>query len=159
MHRDLKPGNILVIESGAKLVDFGLAKMDAPALPDDPTIGSLSSPGIIVGTVAYMSPEQAQGQAVDARSDVFSFGAVLYELLSGRRAFRGDTPLATITAVVSEEPPALEAPADLGRIVRRCLAKQARERFQAMTDVQAALERRQSSRPPSAVNRRAALRQ
>ena len=141
VHRDLKPGNILVNESGAKLVDFGLAKMDAPALPDDSTIGvALSTPGVIVGTVAYMSPEQAQGQAVDARSDVFSFGAVLYELLSGRRAFRGDTPLATITAVVSGEPPALEAPADLGRIVRRCLAKQPRERFQAMTDVQAALE-------------------
>ena len=90
VHRDLKPANILVNESGAKLLDFGLAQMDAPLLSGDATISAaLSERGVIVGTVAYMSPEQAQGQAVDARSDVFSFGAVLYELLSGRRAFRG----------------------------------------------------------------------
>ena len=90
VHRDLKPANILVTESGAKLLDFGLAQMDAPLLSGDATISvALSEPGAIVGTVAYMSPEQAQGQAVDARSDVFSFGAVLYEVLSGRRAFRG----------------------------------------------------------------------
>jgi serine/threonine-protein kinase len=141
VHRDLKPGNILVNESGAKLLDFGLAMMDAPALSGDLTISvALSEPGVIVGTVAYMSPEQAQGQAVDARSDVFSFGAVLYEVLSGRRAFRGDTPFATLTAVVNEEPPPLEAPAALERIVSRCLAKQPRERFQAMAEVKAALE-------------------
>ena len=93
-----------------------------------------------MGTVAYMSPEQAQGQAVDARSDVFSFGAVLYEVLSGRRAFRGDTPFAIITAVINERPPALEVPAGLGRIVSRCLAKQPGDRFQTMAEVRAALE-------------------
>jgi serine/threonine-protein kinase len=141
VHRDLKPSNILVNESGAKLVDFGLAKMDAPTLSSDPTGGvALTRPGVIMGTMSYMSPEQALGEAVDARSDVFSFGAVLYELLSGRQAFLGDTPFATITAVVSEEPPALEAPADLGRIVRRCLAKEPRDRFQSMMNVLAALE-------------------
>ena len=130
MHRDLKPANILVAESGAKLLDFGLAQMDAPLLSGDGTISvALSEPGVIVGTVAYMSPEQAQGQAVDARSDVFSFGAVLYEVLSGRRAFRGDTPFATLTAVINERPPALEAPAGLARIVSRCLAKQPGDRF------------------------------
>ena len=87
-----------------------------------------------------MSPEQAQGQSVDARSDVFSFGAVLYEVVSGQRAFRGDTPFATLTAVVHEEPPPLEASAALERIVSRCLSKLPRDRFQAMADVTAALE-------------------
>ena len=141
VHRDLKPANILVNESGAKLLDFGLAQNDAPTLSDAATVSmALSQPGVIVGTVAYMSPEQAQGQAVDARSDVFSFGAVLYEVLSGRRAFRGNTPFATITAVVNEEPPPLEAPAALERIVSRCLAKEPRDRFQSMADVKAALE-------------------
>ena len=141
VHRDLKPANILVNESGAKLLDFGLAQMDVPLLSGDATISvALSEGGVIVGTVAYMSPEQAQGQAVDARSDVFSFGAVLYEVLTGRRAFRGNTPLATITAVVHEEPPPLEAPAALERIVSRCLAKERRDRFQSMADVAAALE-------------------
>jgi TolB-like protein/Tfp pilus assembly protein PilF len=141
VHRDLKPANILVNDSGAKLLDFGLAQMDAPLLSGDATISvSLSEPGVIVGTVAYMSPEQAHGQAVDARSDVFSFGAVLYEVLSGRQAFRGNTLFATITAVVNEEPPPLEAPAALERIVSRCLAKEPRDRFQSMADVAAALE-------------------
>ncbi len=102
--------------------------------------GGLTEPGVVLGTVAYMSPEQAQGQAVDVRSDVFSFGAVVYELLSGRRPFRGDTTFATITAVVNAEPLPLEAPAALERIVSRCLAKQPRARFQAMAEVTAALE-------------------
>jgi eukaryotic-like serine/threonine-protein kinase len=139
VHRDLKPANILVNQSGAKLLDFGLAKMDAPASAAEAT-KALSERGLIVGTVAYMSPEQAQGQAVDPRSDVFSFGAVLYEVLSGRQAFRGDTPLATLTAVVNREPPPLDVPAALQRIVSRCLAKEPRARFQSMADVIVALE-------------------
>jgi serine/threonine-protein kinase len=130
-----------VNESGAKLLDFGLAQLDAPMLSGDATISvALSEPGVIVGTVAYMSPEQAQGQEVDARSDVFAFGTVLYEVLSGRRAFRGDTPFATLSAVVNDAPPPLEAPGALERIVSRCLAKQPRDRFQSMADVAAALE-------------------
>ncbi len=141
VHRDLKPGNILVNENGAKLLDFGLAQRDAPLLSGDATVSvPASERGALVGTVAYMSPEQAQGQTVDARSDVFSFGAVMYELLSGRQAFRGDTPFATITAVVNEESAPLDAPATLARIVSRCLAKRPRDRFQSMADIIAALE-------------------
>ena len=142
VHRDLKPANVLVNESGAKLLDFGLAQMDAFVSSGDPTISAaLSTPGAIVGTVAYMSPEQAQGQRVDARSDVFSFGAVLYEVITGHRAFAGNTALATLSAVVNDAPPPLEAPAPLTQIVSRCLAKQPRDRFQSMVAVAAALER------------------
>ena len=108
----------------------------------DATISAaLSAPGAIVGTVAYMSPEQAQGQRVDARSDVFSFGAVLYEVFTGHRAFAGNTALATLSAVVNDAPPPLEAPAALDQIVSRCLAKQPRDRFQSMVDVAVALEK------------------
>ena len=140
IHRDLKPGNVLVGPNGAKLLDFGLAKQTAASNVDAATTGAASNAGAIVGTAAYMSPEQAQGQDVDSRSDVFSFGAVLYELLSGRRAFTGDTTLATMAAVVGREPTPLEASPALERVMRRCLAKQPRERFQAMTDVRAALK-------------------
>lgn len=140
VHRDLKPANILLNESGAKLLDFGLARVDGPLSSADATIsGGLSEPGALVGTTAYMSPEQAQGQAVDARSDVFSFGAVLYEALSGRRAFMGETTFAILSAVVNNTPPSLHAPPGLERIVRRCLAKQPGDRFQSMSDVAAAL--------------------
>jgi len=152
VHRDLKPATILVNDSGAKLLDFGLAQIDAPSLSGDATVSvALSERGAIVGTLAYMSPEQAQGQSVDARTDVFAFGAVLYELLSGRRAFAGGTPLATLSAVMHETPP-LEAPAALKRIVIRCLAKQPRDRFVSMVDVGTALEQAEvktANRDPS----------
>ena len=142
VHRDLKPANVLVTEAGAKLLDFGLAQMDSAQLSVDATMsGTVTAHGAIVGTVAYMSPEQAQGQPVDTRSDVFSFGAVLYEVLSGRRAFAGGTPLGTLSAVVNDEPPPMDAPLTLVRIVGRCLAKQPRDRFQSMADVAAALEK------------------
>ncbi len=134
LHRDLKPDNILVTADGSvKLLDFGLAKLMA----DEDVTRTME--GTVFGTAAYMSPEQAQGRTVDERSDVFSFGAVLYELLAGRQAFRGDTPFATVAAVVNDEPPALQAPALLERIVLRCLAKQPGDRFQKTTDVKAAL--------------------
>jgi serine/threonine-protein kinase len=125
-----------------QLYDVGPDYLSAPMLSSDATISAaLTGPAAIVGTVAYMSPEQAQGQPVDTRSDVFSFGAVLYELLSGRQAFAGDTPFATLAAVVHETPPPLEAPAALERIVGRCLAKQPHDRFQSMAEVGVALER------------------
>src|SRR5580704_12826446 len=128
LHRDLKPGNIMVTIAGAaKVLDFGLAKMENPLLSGD-TFSTLSmvmtEPGGIVGTPAYMSPEQAQGQYVDARSDIFSFGLVLYTMVSGRKPFSGETPFATLSALVKEEPSPLQAPPELQRIVLKCLAKQ-----------------------------------
>ena len=135
LHRDLKPANILVTATGnVKLLDFGLAKLMAG---DEDVTCTIE--GTVFGTASYMSPEQARGRPLDERSDVFSFGAVLYEVLSGRRAFPGDT-LGAIAAVVNEEPPPLEAPAVLERIVLRCLAKQPVDRFQTITDVKSALE-------------------
>jgi len=133
LHRDLKPGNVMLTAIGAKLLDFGLAKsLDAES---DVT---LTSAGTIVGTVAYMSPEQAEGQPLDARSDIFSFGAVLYEMLSGTRAFSGTTMAHVLSAVMRDDPPPLQGSA-LAPIVQKCLAKQLGQRFQTMEEVQAAL--------------------
>ena len=133
-HRDLKPANIMMTSNGTKLLDFGLAKMSID--PADDATRTIA--GTLVGTAAYMSPEQALGKPVDARSDVFSLGAVLYELCSGRRVFERESLLDTLNAVVHDEPPSLESPA--AEIVKRCLAKQAARRFQTMADVRAALQ-------------------
>ncbi|MGB8098722.1 MAG: protein kinase, partial [Terracidiphilus sp.] len=138
-HRDLKPANILVTRSGPKLLDFGLALVNSGTdITDAPT--ALSVAGAVMGTVAYMSPEQAQGKPADARSDVFAFGLVLYELLSGRRAFAGDSAADTMAAIIRDEPGQLEAPAKLCEIVTRCLRKSPAARFQTMTEVRGALE-------------------
>jgi eukaryotic-like serine/threonine-protein kinase len=144
LHRDLKPGNIMVTAAGAaKVLDFGLAKMEHPLFSGD-TFSTLSmvmtEPGVAVGTPAYMSPEQAQGQHLDARSDIFSFGLVLYTMVSGRKPFSGETPFATLSALIKEEPPALQAPPELQRIVAHCLAKQPMDRFQSMAEVRRALQ-------------------
>src|ERR1700719_1092957 len=121
-HRDLKPANILVTASGVKLLDFGLAKMATAPVPDGATqTMPLTEAGAIMGTAAYMSPEQAKGEEVDARSDIFSFGVVLYEMLSGRRAFSRNSSIETMSAILRDEPVPLDAPANVSAIVTRCL--------------------------------------
>ena len=139
IHRDLKPANILLTPMGAKILDFGLAKWqpdaDAAETASDQTVA-----GAILGTAAYMSPEQAGGKPADARSDIFSFGLVLYEMLSGGRAFAGDTPVSIMAAIVHQEPMHLDAPPHLARIVSRCLEKSPAARFQSMAELKAALE-------------------
>jgi eukaryotic-like serine/threonine-protein kinase len=136
LHRDLKPANILVtVKGSAKLLDFGLAKLMSNADP----AATETIEGTVLGTAAYMSPEQAQGRPLDERSDVFSFGAVLYEMLSGRRALGGASMLDTLNSVVRDEPSPLQSPA--WAVVKQCLAKQPSQRFHNMTEVREALER------------------
>jgi serine/threonine-protein kinase len=127
---------VLVTQSGAKLLDFGLAKIVAH--PETDT--TITIEGTVLGTAAYMSPEQAQSKPLDERSDVFSFGAVLYEMLSGTRAFTGGSVVEILSAVVREEPTPANAPGALTRIVGRCLRKDPSDRFQSMAEVKAALE-------------------
>jgi len=151
LHRDLKPENIFITRDGhVKILDFGLAKLTmpeagTPGLSAEATLDSATGRGVLLGTLAYMSPEQCRGAAVDARSDLFSFGAVLYEMLSGHRAFRGDTTADTISAILKEEPPDLSAtgrdvPPLLERIVHHCLEKNPADRFQSARDIVFALE-------------------
>jgi serine/threonine protein kinase/Tfp pilus assembly protein PilF len=135
LHRDLKPGNILVTAKGAaKLLDFGLAKL----MTDSDSEATKTIEGAVMGTAAYMSPEQAQGKSLDERSDIFSFGTVLYEMLSGTRAFSGSSMLDTLNSVVRDDPAPLQSPAS--DIVKRCLAKEPAQRFQSIAEVKAALE-------------------
>ncbi|MGH9393443.1 MAG: serine/threonine-protein kinase, partial [Terriglobales bacterium] len=148
VHRDLKPENIFCTHEGrVKILDFGLAKFSPSALAEDQTLaaGAETGAGVVLGTVSYMSPEQARGQAADLRSDIFSLGAVLYEMLSGRKAFGRDTAADTLSAILREEPPQLELAAvalaaPLQRILRHCLEKQPARRFQAAEDLAFALE-------------------
>ncbi len=152
VHRDLKPSNVMVGDSGlVKVVDFGLAKLvDSSASDQTMTMGVNSEEppqtreGTVVGTVSYMSPEQAEGKPLDARSDIFSFGAVLYEMVTGQRAFRGNTSMSTISAILRDEPDPVSAlasdvPRDLEKIVNRCLRKDPDRRFQNIADVRVAL--------------------
>jgi len=147
VHRDLKPGNVMVTAEGrVKVLDFGLARLDSapsdPELSNSPTqAGSdLTSEGQVFGTVAYMSPEQARGDRVDARSDVFSLGIVLYQMLTGARPFAGASAVDTISAILRDTPVPLadrraDLPPHLGRVVRRCLEKDPRNRYQTSRDV------------------------
>jgi len=139
-HRDLKPANILVSSTGIKLLDFGLAKLSRDSDGAD-TDATQTIAGTVLGTAAYMSPEQAAGKPADARSDIFSFGAVLYELLSGRRAFQGETQITTMAAILHKDPEPLQAPPNFAGIVTRCLRKSPGERFQSAAEVKAALEK------------------
>jgi serine/threonine-protein kinase len=135
IHRDLKPANILESAAGAKLLDFGLAKR-TESEPD----ATQTIEGTVAGTAAYMSPEQARGEPLDPRSDIFSFGAVLHELLCGRRAFTGASTVEILGAVLRDEPAAIDAPPDVARIVHRCLRKQRQQRFVSVAELRAALE-------------------
>jgi serine/threonine protein kinase len=149
-HRDLKPENLFVAADGRiKILDFGLAKQAhseaAASTSKSPTLGTLTDPGIIVGTLAYMAPEQARGHTVDPRADLFAFGAVLYEMLTGRPAFRRETASDTMAAILKEDPPELavadpKIPAALVRLVQHCLEKNPAARYQSARDIAFALE-------------------
>jgi len=148
-HRDLKPGNLFVLRDGrVKILDFGLAKLTRPE-PDGgatvPTATVDTDKSVVMGTAGYMAPEQVRGQPADHRADIFAFGAILYEMLSGRRAFRGETSAETMTAILRDEPPELSQdgrplPPALERIVRHCLEKSPPERFQSASDIAFALD-------------------
>jgi Tol biopolymer transport system component len=141
VHRDIKPENIMIRRDGyAKVLDFGLAKL-TQADPGERQADETMS-GVVVGTTHYLSPEQATGGKVDARSDIFSFGTMFHEMIAGRRPFERDTPMATVSAILTEEPASLgpTVPAAVANIIQRCLRKDPTRRFQTMADVKAALE-------------------
>src|SRR5215471_19969581 len=150
VHRDLKPGNIMLTGSGAKLLDFGLAKPAAPlaglaTMTVTKTQSPMTQEGMIVGTFQYMSPEQVEGKELDGRSDIFSLGAVLYEMVTGRQAFEGKSQLSVASAILEKEPPAISsikplAPPVLDHAVRKCLAKSADERWQSASDLASELK-------------------
>ena len=151
VHRDLKPANIMLTSTGAKLLDFGLAKLKPAGTgtaPDGPGVDRdhTTTPGVVFGTLPYMSPEQVAGKETDARTDLFAFGCVLYEMLAGRRPFVGDSDAAIIAAITLSQPPRVSSlqpgtPPAVDRLVERCLQKDAHDRPESARDVAEALGR------------------
>jgi serine/threonine protein kinase len=153
IHRDLKPANVLITQTGIKVIDFGLGKLQTAeqqrpsqhVAAMDTTPMQVTEPGVVPGTTQYMPPERLQGLEADARADIFAFGALVYEMASGQRAFQGDTPAALIAAILTSEPAPLDAQrpqyGDLDWVIRRCLKKNRDERWQSMADVEAILNR------------------
>jgi eukaryotic-like serine/threonine-protein kinase len=146
IHRDIKPGNVIITPAGApKILDFGLAQIDRPKSDESESTLKITQPGQVFGTPSYMSPEQAEGKQVDYRSDIFSFGVVMYEAITGTRPFKGDSYASIISNLLKTEPVSVaqiktETPYLLSRLISRCLSKSRRERFQSMSEVRAILE-------------------
>ncbi len=165
IHRDLKPANIIPTSSGVKVLDFGLAKLGATKLGTSEAGGSssevvtrtepMTEPGSILGTLHYMAPEQAEGKETDERSDIFSFGAVLYEMLTGKRAFDGDSKTAILAAILKDQPQPIsqfqpQVPRALDRVVWKCLEKKPPERWHSAHDLKQTLELIDLAGPTSA---------
>src|SRR5262245_58788613 len=149
VHRDLKPANVMVTDQGhAKILDFGVAKLVEPGVASDSDAtrtAQHTEDGAIVGTAAYMSPERAEAKPIDTRSDIFSFGIVLYEMVTGRRPFQGESNVATLAALLHTEPPPISqvaegTPRELERVINSCLRKDRKRRLQHMDDVKIVLE-------------------
>jgi len=145
-HRDLKPGNIMLTKSGSKLLDFGLAKLPQDAAPATPLSqlptanDAITAQGTILGTLQYMAPEQLEAKEADARTDIFAFGVVVYEMATGKKAFEGKSQASVISAIMSSDPQPISSlqpmtPSALDRVVKKCLAKEPEKRWQAASDV------------------------
>lgn len=155
VHRDLKPANILVTRQGIKLLDFGLAKQTAAATPEDMTMAAVSVEGQISGTLQYMAPEQLEGKAPDPRSDIFAFGLVLYEMLTGKRAFNGPTQASVIASILKEQPQPVHelqplTTTGLERVLQTCLEKDPEKRWQTAREVKHALQWMSQQTPAAA---------
>ena len=145
VHRDLKPGNIMLTRSGVKVLDFGLAKLKPSGhvgvnAPNVTTDLPLTGEGVLVGTIPYMAPEQLEGHTIDSRTDIFAFGAIVYEMATGRRPFAGESQASVIAAILDREPEPISGdqpltPPGLERLVRKCLAKDPDLRWQTASDI------------------------